>query len=273
MIDISGENVVLVGALLLFVAVIAGKVAYRFGAPALLLFLGVGMLFGLNFISFRSVEMTQFVGMIALCIILFTGGMDTKFSEIKPIIGPGVVLATVGGGHDGVHTGLVRVAGGSVAGDRDAVRTGAAARLHDVLDRLGVGFLDPAKQEAGVEAEPAAPAGAGERLERPDGLYDDHSAHQRGVAQFWQRGDGHERGVLRRADDRRRPVGVPDRPSGRLDDQPHQPRQPFALLGAAAGVHLFLVRLHRPDQGQRLSGRLPFGSGRRKLQVRSRNVR
>ena len=96
MIDISGENVVLVGALLLFVAVMAGEVAYRFGAPALLLFLGVGMLFGLNFISYRSVEMTQFVGMIALCIILFTGGMDTKFSEIKPIIGPGVVLATVG---------------------------------------------------------------------------------------------------------------------------------------------------------------------------------
>ena len=96
MIDISGENVVLVGALLLFVAAMAGKVAYRFGAPALLLFLGVGMLFGLNFISYRSVEMTQFVGMIALCIILFTGGMDTKFSEIKPIIGPGVVLATVG---------------------------------------------------------------------------------------------------------------------------------------------------------------------------------
>ncbi|WP_416987578.1 potassium/proton antiporter [Alistipes putredinis] len=96
MIDISGENVVLVGALLLFVAVMAGKVAYRFGAPVLLLFLGVGMLFGLNFISYRSVEMTQFVGMIALCIILFTGGMDTKFSEIKPIIGPGVVLATVG---------------------------------------------------------------------------------------------------------------------------------------------------------------------------------
>ena len=96
MIDISGENVVLVGALLLFVAVMAGKVAYRFGAPALLLFLGVGMLFGLNFISYRSVEMTQFVGMIALCNSLFTGGMDTKFSEIKPIIGPGVVLATVG---------------------------------------------------------------------------------------------------------------------------------------------------------------------------------
>lgn len=96
MIFISGENFVLVGALLLFISVLAGKVAYRFGAPALLLFLGVGILFGINFISFHSVEMTQFVGMIALCIILFTGGMETKYSEIRPVAGPGVVLATVG---------------------------------------------------------------------------------------------------------------------------------------------------------------------------------
>ena len=64
MIDISSENFVLVGALLLGVAVMAGKVAYRFGAPALLLFLGVGMVVGANFISFHSVEMTQFIGMI-----------------------------------------------------------------------------------------------------------------------------------------------------------------------------------------------------------------
>ena len=96
MIYISSENFVLVGAMLLFVAVVAGKVAYRFGAPALLLFLGVGMLFGLDFISYRSVDMTQFIGMIALCIILFTGGMDTKFAEIRPVIGPGIVLATLG---------------------------------------------------------------------------------------------------------------------------------------------------------------------------------
>ncbi len=96
MIDLSGENIVLVGALLLFVAVMAGKVAHRFGAPALLLFLGVGMLFGVNFISYRSVEMTQFIGMISLSIILFTGGMDTSFKDIRPIIAPGVVLATVG---------------------------------------------------------------------------------------------------------------------------------------------------------------------------------
>ncbi|MEG2613148.1 MAG: potassium/proton antiporter, partial [Alistipes sp.] len=96
MINISGENIVFVGALLLGVAVMAGKVAHRFGAPALLLFLGVGMLFGINFISFHSVSATQIIGIIALCIILFAGGMDTKFSEIRPIIAPGVVLATLG---------------------------------------------------------------------------------------------------------------------------------------------------------------------------------
>ena len=96
MIDLSGEHVILVGAMLLFVAVLAGKVAYKFGAPALLLFLGVGMMFGWNFISFNSPLLTQFVGTIALCIILFSGGMDTKFSDIKPVLLPGITLATVG---------------------------------------------------------------------------------------------------------------------------------------------------------------------------------
>ena len=91
------ENFLLVGALLLFVAVLAGKAAYRLGAPALLLFLGVGMLFGYNdFILFHSAEFAEFIGMIALCIILFSGGMDTKFSEIRPVMAPGVVMATLG---------------------------------------------------------------------------------------------------------------------------------------------------------------------------------
>ena len=90
------ENIILIGALLLLVSVFAGKVAYRFGAPALLLFLGVGMLFGLRLISFNSAPVAQFVGMVALCIILFSGGMDTRYRAIRPVIGPGVVLATVG---------------------------------------------------------------------------------------------------------------------------------------------------------------------------------
>ena len=90
------EHLLFVGAMLLFVAVVAGKVAYRFGAPALLLFLGVGMIFGLKFIDFQSFELTQVIGMLALCVILFSGGMDTNFSDIRPILTPGVVLATAG---------------------------------------------------------------------------------------------------------------------------------------------------------------------------------
>lgn len=91
------ENILFIGALLLFVAVLAGKAAYRLGAPALLLFLGVGVIFGYNdFVSFHSVDFAEFVGMVALCIILFSGGMDTTFSDIRPVMGPGIMMATLG---------------------------------------------------------------------------------------------------------------------------------------------------------------------------------
>ena len=96
MFDISAENFLLIGAILLFVAVMAGKVAYRFNAPALLLFLAVGLFFGYEILSFNSPELTQFIGMISLCIILFSGGMDTKFSEIRPVLAEGITLATAG---------------------------------------------------------------------------------------------------------------------------------------------------------------------------------
>ena len=93
---INAEHFLLIGAILLFVAVMAGKVAYRFNAPALLLFLAVGLFFGYDILSFNSPELTQFIGMISLCIILFSGGMDTKFSEIRPILPLGITLATAG---------------------------------------------------------------------------------------------------------------------------------------------------------------------------------
>ena len=93
---INAEHFLFIGAILLFVAVMAGKVAYRFNAPALLLFLAVGLFFGYDILSFNSPELTQFIGMISLCIILFSGGMDTKFSEIRPVLGEGITLATAG---------------------------------------------------------------------------------------------------------------------------------------------------------------------------------
>ena len=91
------ENFLFIGALLLFAAVFAGKAAYKLGAPTLLLFLGVGMLFGyFEVVEFKSAEFAQFIGMVAMCIILFSGGMDTKFAEIKPVMAPGVIMATLG---------------------------------------------------------------------------------------------------------------------------------------------------------------------------------
>ena len=96
--DLNTGNILLVGSILLFGSILAGKAGSRFGIPALLLFLGVGMVFGSDGlgIKFDSPAVTQFIGMMALSVILFSGGMDTKFSEIKPIWGPGVLLATVG---------------------------------------------------------------------------------------------------------------------------------------------------------------------------------
>ena len=95
---ISPENILLVGAILFFLSVLVGKTGAKFGVPALLLFLGVGMLAGSDGfgIYFDSPQIAQFIGTVALCIILFSGGMDTHYREIKPILAPGVTLATLG---------------------------------------------------------------------------------------------------------------------------------------------------------------------------------
>ena len=95
---ITAGNILLVGSVLLFVSIIAGKTGYRFGVPVLLLFLVVGMLFGSDGlgIQFHNAEEAQFIGMVALSIILFSGGMDTKFTDIKPVLAPGIMLSTVG---------------------------------------------------------------------------------------------------------------------------------------------------------------------------------
>ena len=94
----SPEKVLLVSSMLLILSVFAGKAGYRFGLPSLLLFLGVGMLFGSDGlgIQFDNAKAAQFIGMLALSIILFSGGMDTKLKEIKPVASQGVVLATLG---------------------------------------------------------------------------------------------------------------------------------------------------------------------------------
>ena len=96
--NLTTENILLIGSVLLFVSIIAGKAGNRFGVPVLLLFLSVGMIFGSDGlgIEFNSPYATQFVGLVALSIILFSGGMDTKISDIKPVLRSGIVLSSVG---------------------------------------------------------------------------------------------------------------------------------------------------------------------------------
>lgn len=94
----TAGNILLIGSILLFVSVIVGKTGYKFGVPALLLFLIVGMIFGSDGLGlqFHNTDEAQFIGMVALSIILFSGGMDTKYSDIRPILSPGIVLSTAG---------------------------------------------------------------------------------------------------------------------------------------------------------------------------------
>lgn len=96
--EITANNIMLVTAVLLSLSVLAGKAGGRFGIPTLVLFLGVGMIAGVDGfgIHFDSAEAVQFIGMMSLSIILFSGGVDTRMRDIRPIIGPGLVLATVG---------------------------------------------------------------------------------------------------------------------------------------------------------------------------------
>ena len=96
--SIQIEIVLLVLSVLFFFSILAGKASSRFGVPALLLFLAVGMLSGSSGlgIEFNNILVAQNIGTIALCIILFSGGMDTKISEIRPIIKQGILLATLG---------------------------------------------------------------------------------------------------------------------------------------------------------------------------------
>lgn len=98
------EFVLLILSLLFFISIIADKIGYKFGVPALLLFLVVGMLFGPHgvgaLLGNEGIEIrtntAQALSTLAMCIILFSGGMDTKLSDIKSVLAPGITLATLG---------------------------------------------------------------------------------------------------------------------------------------------------------------------------------
>lgn len=98
---ITVHNILLILSLLLFFAILAGKTSYKFGVPALLLFLCIGMLAGSEGIGgiqfgYEQANTAQFIGVVALNFILFSGGLDTKWKAIRPIVGKGMTLSTLG---------------------------------------------------------------------------------------------------------------------------------------------------------------------------------
>jgi potassium/hydrogen antiporter len=96
--NITIDNILLIGSILLFVSLVASRTA-RFGIPTLLLFLLVGMLAGSDGpggISFYDPKAAKFIGSIALSFILFSGGLETKWDDIRPVFWQGVTLSTFG---------------------------------------------------------------------------------------------------------------------------------------------------------------------------------
>lgn len=95
----SLEYILIIASTLLFLSIVASKASIKLGIPALLLFLLIGMLAGSDGpggIYFNNAKLAQHLGIIALIYILFAGGFDSRWEEIKQVVWRGVLLSTVG---------------------------------------------------------------------------------------------------------------------------------------------------------------------------------
>jgi cell volume regulation protein A len=93
------EQLLLGVALLLLLSVAASKASGRLGIPALVIFMIVGMLSGSEGpgrIYFDNFAQAQSLGVLALALILFAGGMDTEWKSVKPVVGKALLLSTLG---------------------------------------------------------------------------------------------------------------------------------------------------------------------------------
>ena len=90
---------ILLGSVLVMAGILSSLLALRFGAPLLLVFLFVGMAAGEGGpggLRFDDVRTTYLVGSLALALILFDGGLKTRFQSIRAVLAPSIVLATFG---------------------------------------------------------------------------------------------------------------------------------------------------------------------------------
>ncbi|MFI5101003.1 MAG: cation:proton antiporter, partial [Actinomycetes bacterium] len=92
------ELALVVGALVLLVGALAVRLSVRIGIPGLLLFLGLGLALGESGagVHFDNAALTRDLGLLALAVILAEGGLTTRLSAVRPVLGVSVVLGTVG---------------------------------------------------------------------------------------------------------------------------------------------------------------------------------
>jgi len=90
--------VTLIGTALVLVAAFSSLIAFRFGAPLLLLFLGIGLVAGTDGLglNFDNAQVAYFVGSLALAVILFESGFNTSYGILRQAALPALTLATVG---------------------------------------------------------------------------------------------------------------------------------------------------------------------------------
>ncbi|MHB9155584.1 MAG: potassium/proton antiporter, partial [Endomicrobiales bacterium] len=96
---ISIETILIIFSALLIISIVISKASSRFGIPALLLFLIIGMMAGsegIGGIYFDNTALAQYIGVVALVFILFSGGLETEWKAVRPVIREGLALATLG---------------------------------------------------------------------------------------------------------------------------------------------------------------------------------
>ncbi len=140
-------------SILLLLSVLASKASGWLGIPALLVFLAIGMLAGsdgLGGVYFDDARLAQSLGVLALILIVFAGGMDTDWKSVSPVLGPAAALSTLGvivtallvGGFAALALGLAPLEGillGAIVSSTDA------AAVFAVLRSRGIALRDPLK--------------------------------------------------------------------------------------------------------------------------------
>ena len=97
-IDLSAGNLIMFISLLMFVSILVAKIGTKFGVPTMLLFLVIGMLAGEDGLGIKieNLHVAEFLGHLAMTIILLSGGLETSLRETKPIIRKGISMTTLG---------------------------------------------------------------------------------------------------------------------------------------------------------------------------------